>query len=94
MLSAIARGEFMLQGFRNQDLRPLLFDHPAPRTTIDGRRQSAKVTRWLRLLRGHRLISKIAGSHRYRLTKTGRIQVTAILAAQNANTTKLAELAA
>lgn len=94
VLLAIARGEFMMQGFRNQDLRPLLFDHPAPRTTIDGRRQSAKVTRWLRLLRGHQLISKIAGSHRYRLTKIGRIQVTAILAAQNANTTKLTELAA
>jgi len=94
LLLAIARGEFMMQGFRNQDLRPLLFDHPAPRTTLDGRRQSAKVTRWLRLLRAHKLISKITGSHRYRLTKTGRIQVTAILAAQNANTAKLTELAA
>jgi hypothetical protein len=94
LLLAIARGEFLMQGFRNQDLRPLLFDHPAPRTTIEGRRQSAKVTRWLRLLRGHKLISKIAGTHRYRLSKAGSIQVTAILAAQNANTTKLTELAA
>jgi hypothetical protein len=94
LLLAISRGEFTMQGFRNQDLRPLLFNDPAPRTTIEGRRQSAKVTRWLRLLRGHNLISTIAGTHRYRLTKIGRIQTTAILAAQNANTTKLTELAA
>lgn len=94
LLLAIARGEFSMQGFRNQDLRPLLFDNPAPPTTIAGRRQSAKVTRCLRLLRGHKLISKIAGTHRYRLTNTGRIQVTAILTAQNASTKKLTELAA
>jgi hypothetical protein len=94
LLPAISRGEFTMQGFRNQDLRPLLFDRPASRTTTEGRRQSAKVTRLLRLLRGHQLISKVAGTHRYRFTKTGRIQVTAILAAQNATTSKLTELAA
>jgi hypothetical protein len=94
LLLAVARGEFTIHGFRNQDLRPLLFDRPASPTTIEGRRQSAKVTRCLRLLRGHKLISKIPGTHRYRLTKPGHIQITAILAAQNANTTKLTELAA
>lgn len=94
LLLAIARGEFTIHGFRNQDLRPLLFDRPASRTTIEGRRQSAKVTRLLRLLRGHKLISKIPGTHRYRLTKPGQIQVTALLAAQNASTSKLTELAA
>lgn len=94
LLAAIARGEFLIHGFRNQDLRPLLFDKPAAGTTIEGRRQSAKVTRSLGLLRGHKLISKIPGTHRYRLTKRGRIQVTALLAAQHANTTKLTELAA
>ena len=94
LLLAISRGEFMLHGFRNQDLRPLLFDRPASPTTIEGHRQSAKVTRLLRLLRGHKLISKIPRTHRYRLTKQGRTQVTALLAAQNANTKKLTELAA
>ena len=51
----------------------LLFDKPASPTTIEGHRQSARVTRLLRLLRGHKLISKIARSHRYRLTKRGRM---------------------
>src|SRR5207245_186288 len=78
VLLAISRGEFQINGFRNRDLRPLLFDKPASPTTRDGKRQSARVTRLLRLLRGHKLISKIARSHRYRITKRGRIQITAI----------------
>ena len=94
LLQAISRGEFQINGFRNRDLRPLLFDQPASPTTREGKRQSAKVTRLLRLMRGHKLISKIARSHRYRLTKRGRTQITALLAAQNANTAKLTELAA
>jgi hypothetical protein len=94
LLLAISRGEFTVHGFRNQDLRPLLFDRPAARTTVEGRRQSAKVTRQLRLLRGHKLIKKITGTHRYHLTKSGRVQITAILTAQNASTAKLTELAA
>jgi hypothetical protein len=93
LLQAISRGEFNIQGFRNQDLRALLFDQPASPTTIEGRRQSAKVTRLLRLLRGHKVITKIPKTHRYRLTKRGRIQITALLTAQNANTKKLTELA-
>jgi hypothetical protein len=94
LLQAISRGEFQINGFRNQDLRALLFDQPASSTTITGRRQAGKVTRWLRLLRAHKLISKISKTHRYRLTKRGRIQATALIAAQNAATTKLTELAA
>jgi len=94
LLQAVSRAEFHIHGFGNRDLRPLLFDHTASSTTWEGHRQSAKVTRLLRLLRGHKLISKINRSHRYRLTKQGRIQITALLAAQQANTTKLTELAA
>jgi len=94
VLLAISRGEFQINGFRNRDLRPLLFDKQESPTTTEGKRQSARITRLLRLLRGHKLITKIARSHRYRLTKRGRIQITALLAAQNANTAKLTELAA
>ena len=94
LLQAISHSEFQISGFGNRDLRPMLFDKPASPTTVAGHRQSAKVTRLLRLLRGHKLISKIPRSHRYRLTKRGRIQITATLTAQNANTAKLTELAA
>jgi len=94
LLQAISRGEFHINGFRNQDLRQLLFEQPASLTTTEGCRQSGKVTRLLRLLRAHKLISKISKTHRYRLTKRGQIQITALLAAQNAATQKLTELAA
>jgi len=94
LVQAISRAEFHITGFRNQDLRPLLFNRAASPTTVEGHRQSAKVTRLIRLLRGHKLISKIPKTHRYRLTKRGRIQITALLAAQNASTEKLTELAA
>jgi hypothetical protein len=94
LLQAISRSEIQIRGFGNRDLRSLLFDNPASPTTVAGHRQSAKVTRLLRLLRGHKLISKIPRSHCYQLTKRGRTQITAARAAQNADTAKLTELAA
>lgn len=94
LLLAINRPEFNINGFRNQDLRTLMFDEPASPTTIEGKRQSTKVTRLLRLLRAHKLITKIPKTHRYKLTKQGSRQIIAILTAQNASTKTLTELAA
>jgi hypothetical protein len=93
LLTAIARGEFALSGFRNRDLHPLL----CGTTTVDettARRQSAKITRLIRILRAHGLVSKVPKSHRYRITDRGRIAVTALIAAQNAAVQRLTELAA
>ena len=50
LLAAVNRPEFTLQGFRNRDLRPLLFGAGAT-APDEARRQSAKVTRQLRMLR-------------------------------------------
>lgn len=52
------------------------------------------MSRQLALLRGHRLIKKVTGTHRYNLTAQGRIIVTALIAARNYNTEELAKLAA
>jgi hypothetical protein len=93
LLAAVNRGEFALNGFRNRDLRALLY----PTTTTSRRarrRTTAKVTRHLRLLRAHRLIFKVAKTHRYLLTPKGRIIITALLTARHADTTKLTALAA
>jgi hypothetical protein len=63
-LSAINHGEFTIHGFRNRDLRAIFF----PQTTDDKkelRRRSAWISRKLRLLRAHALITKITGTHRY-----------------------------
>lgn len=93
LLATVARGEFALQGFRNRDLRPLLFgaDELSPQQL---RKQSAAVSRRLRLLRAHGLIAKIPKTHRYQLTALGRTAIPALLHAQHANAAQLSQLAA
>lgn len=91
LLEVIGRGEFLVNGFRNRDLRPRLFgptENPQTR-----RRQSATVTRYLRLLRAHGLIRKVPRTHRYQLTANGQRCVTAVLAARAADTAKLTHAA-
>lgn len=93
LLEAVSRGEFLIGGFRNRDIRAILFGDTAKETPEEKNRQSGKVTRLLRLLRGHGMISKIAKTHRYQLTKTGRNSFSALLAARNANTKQLLQAA-
>jgi hypothetical protein len=93
LLEAISRGELILNGFRNRDLRALLFaDHTA--SPEEHRRHAAAVSRKLALLRAHGLIRKVSGTHRYHLTASGRIVVTALITARNANTDLITKLAA
>ena len=88
LFEAVARGEFIANGFRNRDLVSLLYpeaaDDPAER-----RKVSAKVTRLLRLLRAHRLIEKVEGTHRYLVTERGRTAIAAIIAARTTPLSKL-----
>jgi hypothetical protein len=93
LLNAVMRGEFALNGFRNRDLRELLF--PQPTTDLqEQKRRASKVTRQIRMLRAHGLIHKIPRTHRYQLTDHGRVAIATLLAAQNASTKQLAKLAA
>lgn len=93
LLAAIGRGEFLLNGFRNQDLRGLLFgDRETP--IAERKRQAAKVTRLLRMLRAHGLIQKVSKTQRYRITPHGHAAVTALAAAQHATIKTLTQLAA
>lgn len=75
LLRLVVRGEFLLHGFSNRDLRTAL----VPDTDTDPvrRRQvSARVTRHLRLLRAHGLIKKVPRTHVYRVTKKGSAVMT------------------
>jgi hypothetical protein len=93
LLAVVCRGEFALQGFRNRDVRALLYETAA--TTADQqRRQSAAVQRQLRLLRAHGLIQRIPKTHRYQLTESGRTALIALLHARQANAAQLLALAA
>jgi hypothetical protein len=92
LLEAVSRGEFTLNGFRNRDIRRLLFTSKA--SEQEQKRRVANVTRRLRLLRGHGLIRKITGTHRYVLTAKGRSTITALLTARRANVEQLTKMAA
>lgn len=70
LLSAIAHGRFVLQGFRNRDLVQSL--HGTLADPVRRRREAARMTARLRLLRAHGLIGKIPRTHRYQLTTRGR----------------------
>jgi hypothetical protein len=93
LLEAVARPEFLTNGLRNRDLCRLLFPHEA-RTLTERRRRSAAVTRHLRLLRAHGLIHKVPKTHRYLVSRHGRLAITALLAARDANTDVLTANAA
>lgn len=69
LLQTVVRGEFRLRGFTNRDIRRQLALTPSD--TRDARRQAARVSRHLRLLRAHGLIRKVTGTHCYRLTRKG-----------------------
>jgi hypothetical protein len=92
LLAAVNQGEFAINGFRNRDLRELLFgtDDISP---AEAKRQAARITRQIRLLRGHGLIKKVQSTHRYTLTSAGRIAINALLAAQHTTPQQLAQLA-
>lgn len=92
LLEAISRGEFVIQGFRNRDLRALLY--PGQAAAHEERRRSARVSRLLALMRAHGLVRKISGTHRYQVTERGRRIVTALLSARNADVDQLTQLAA
>lgn len=93
LLAAIGRGEFLLNGFRNRDLRGLLFGDQQV-SADQAKRQAAKVTRWIRLLRAHGLIQKVPKTHRYQVTASGHTTITALTAAQQATVQALTQLAA
>jgi len=93
LLAAVSRGEFTINGFRNRDLQALFFSSAA-KTPREARRRSAWITRQLRLLRAHGLITKIAGTHRYQLTAAARKVNVAVLTALQCTISQLTHLAA
>jgi hypothetical protein len=78
LFQAVLRGEFAVRGFRNQELARHLFGS-RPTDPKERRRESARVSRLISLLRAHGLIAKFPRSRRYRVTLLGqRFMSTAI----------------
>jgi hypothetical protein len=92
LLEIVNRGEFAINGFRNRDLRALLFSTKA--TEPEQKQRASAITRKIRLLRAHGLIRKVSGTHRYVVNEKGRRIITALLAARQADVEQLTALAA
>ncbi len=93
-LQFLARGEFSISGFRNRDLLKALCPNCKVHDEGERRRQSARISRRLRLFRAHGLIKKIGGTHRYALTLKGRKVAASILAASSVDTEQLMKMIA
>jgi hypothetical protein len=88
LLEAIQQGEHLISGFRNRDLRQILYGDP-PSDEKARRCQSNRVGRLLGLLRAQGLIRKVAQTHRYQVPASGRTGLAAISAARKATVEKL-----
>jgi hypothetical protein len=68
----------VLHGFRNRDIAKLIYPTP-PSSPEQRRRRSAHVSRTIARLRGHLLVTKVKGSHLYRITAKGtQLMTTAV----------------
>jgi hypothetical protein len=74
-------------------LQQLLYSNP-PQTREEHRRRSAAISRKLRLLRAHGLIRKRPHSHRYDLTRKGRLILITVLAAHAVTARQINTIAA
>lgn len=82
-------GEFLIQGIRNQDLRQRLY--PQPQHDPEQRRKdSARVTRYLGLLRSHNLIYRVPKTNYYRITRQGHEVMSTALKFRETNLALLA----
>ena len=83
MFTAVMRGDFLLQGFHNADIREHLFAlTPDPDKT---RRQRAHVSRLFQILHAHRLIAKIPHTRRWRTTARGQKLMSTVIFLFNKN---------
>lgn len=88
VFAAVLGGQFLLKGFTNRDVRQRL-GLPAAVERHERRRQSARTTRLLRLLRAHGLIRKASGTRYYRVTPKGQRIMTTALKLRDADVAKL-----
>jgi len=81
-------GRFAIDGIRNRELQAVWPDR-APNDP-GGRRTAGRITRWLRLLSAHGLLTKVPHTHCYRLTTKGHSVLTCALQLREADMQKLA----
>lgn len=93
LLEIVSRGEFMIGGLCNRDVREALFPSPAA-SSKEAKRRSALISRKLRLLRAHGILHKVTGRNLYQVSNTGRMILTTFLIARQASAKQLMKKAA
>ena len=88
VFAAVLKGEFLLKGFTNRDLREQL-ESGKMTDPQQPRRASGRTTRRLRLLRAHGFIRKVSHTRDYRVTAKGQQIMTAALKRRAADVAKL-----
>jgi hypothetical protein len=94
VLRFLAQGQQALNGFRNKDLRHWLYPQSDDADQRERRRYAGRTTRYLKLLRVHGLVRKVAKENRYMLTAKGQKFASALLSASAVAIKGLTTLAA
>jgi len=89
LLQIVSDPKWSLSGLRNRDILAKLYPEPAT-DAREQQRRTARVTRLIRLLRGHGVLEKIPHTHRYHINEKKRANVQAILLARDVSPDKLA----
>ena len=92
LLQAVSKAEFLLHGLRNRDLQAVFFPDPAANAK-EQRRRSAQISRKIRMLRAHGLLSKLPNTHRYVVSDKGRRVITALIAVRETDINQLPKVA-
>jgi hypothetical protein len=78
LFTILTDGKFLLQGFRNADLRRKLYPQAESKTS-ERQKATGRMSRLLRLLRAHGLVRKVTSTFYYRITKLGhQVMATAL----------------
>jgi hypothetical protein len=88
LLQIVCDPKWTLSGLRNRDLVAKLYPEPAT-DAREHQRRTARVTRLIRLLRGHGVLEKIPHTHRDQINQNRRANVQAILLARDLSPDKL-----
>jgi len=94
LLRFLAQGQQALNGFRNKDLRRWLYPQSDDADPRERRRYAGRTTRYIKLLRVHGLVRKVAKENRYTLTAKGQKFASALLSASAVDIKGLTNLAA
>jgi hypothetical protein len=91
MFQAMLNGKFLVRGFRNIELRMLMF--PTPNSQKEKQQLMTKTTRLIGLMRAHGLIRKMPKTRLYRVTRKGQLVMTTSIMIRNSNLSRLEKAA-